>query len=224
MTLIYFIIMLGVIITIHECGHFIAAKSFHVYIPEFSIGMGPKLFQKQKGETKYTLRLLPIGGYVAMAGEEGVEDFKDIPHERTIKGIHPLKQLVVMLAGVFMNMILALLIFFVVFSVMGKSVATTKLNDVIVSSPAYNAGVEVGDTIVKVKYDNDIYQTFDTFDEYSEIMSSTSIEEPVTFVLEKPNGSTYEVTIERAIFGDNTSPMFGFSFDVHRENISPYEV
>ena len=94
MGIIYFVVLLGVIITVHECGHFIAAKSFNVYVPEFSIGMGPQLFQKVKGETKYSIRLLPIGGYVAMAGEEGVEGFEDIPYERTIKGIHPLKQLV----------------------------------------------------------------------------------------------------------------------------------
>ena len=62
--------MLGVLITIHELGHFIAAKIFRVYVFEFAIGFGPKIFRKKKGETYYSLRALPLGGYVAMLGEE----------------------------------------------------------------------------------------------------------------------------------------------------------
>ena len=73
-TILLAILIFGVIIIIHELGHFLTAKAVGIAVPEFSIGMGPKLLQWEKGETKYTLRLLPIGGYVAMEGEDEESD------------------------------------------------------------------------------------------------------------------------------------------------------
>ena len=75
LTLIYFIIVLLVVVTIHEFGHFLFAKIFGVYVYEFSIGMGPKLFGKKgkKGETDYCIRAIPIGGYVQLAVQHAVD-------------------------------------------------------------------------------------------------------------------------------------------------------
>ena len=72
MTIIYFILILGIVVLIHEFGHFIFAKKAGIYVYEFSIGMGPQLFKfhRKNDETEYSIRLLPIGGYVQMAGEE----------------------------------------------------------------------------------------------------------------------------------------------------------
>ena len=70
MTIIYFILVLTVTVMVHELGHFLLAKKNGVYVYEFSIGMGPKLISKKKGETEYSLRLFPIGGFVSMAGED----------------------------------------------------------------------------------------------------------------------------------------------------------
>ncbi|MFQ8582463.1 MAG: site-2 protease family protein [Holdemania massiliensis] len=81
-----------------------------MFTAEFSIGMGPKLWSYKGKETTFTLRALPIGGYVAMAGEEGSE-FEGVPRERTIKGVSHWKQIIIMLAGVIMNFVLAWLIF-----------------------------------------------------------------------------------------------------------------
>ena len=132
MQIIVFILGLSLLITIHELGHFIVAKIFGVYCHEFSIGMGPAIFSKKKGETKYSVRWLPIGGYVSMAGEEvnsendepkeelidedvteepikeknEIEEIPDIPYERTINGIKAWKRFLVIGAGVFMNFIL----------------------------------------------------------------------------------------------------------------------
>ena len=99
--IIYFILILSVIIIVHELGHLIAAKRFGVYCKEFSIGMGPVVYQKQVGETAWSIRALPIGGFVAMAGEEDDDEAEelDIPYERTLNGIKPWKQIVVMAAG-----------------------------------------------------------------------------------------------------------------------------
>ena len=68
------ILMFGVLIAVHEFGHFITAKLFGIRVNEFSIGMGPALFKREKGETLYSLRLLPIGGYCAMEGEDEESD------------------------------------------------------------------------------------------------------------------------------------------------------
>ena len=85
-----FVLILGSIITIHEFGHFVAAKYFGVYCSQFSIGFGPKIQSRKGKETDFEIRALPIGGFEAMAGEEGQEDqeaLKDVPYERTLKGL-----------------------------------------------------------------------------------------------------------------------------------------
>ena len=117
--ILVFFVILGAIVLIHELGHFLTAKLFGVYCAEFSIGMGPKLFSKKKGETDYQIRALPIGGYVAMAGEADQEDselMKDVPYERTLKGIKTWKKCIIMLAGVFMNFVLALVLLIGIYS------------------------------------------------------------------------------------------------------------
>ena len=109
MTLIWFILGLSVLIFIHELGHFTFAKLFGVYVYEFSLFMGPKLLQRKGKETKYTLRLLPIGGYCSMAGEQDQQsqrndeevdkDKINVPFERTINGVSWWKKFVILAAG-----------------------------------------------------------------------------------------------------------------------------
>ena len=118
MTILYillFLVFLSILIIIHELGHLAAAKAFKVYCLEYSIGMGPALFKikPKKGETQFTLRAIPFGGYVSMYGEgvelpEGVE----IPESRSINGIKAWKRAIILLAGVTMNAVLALVFFF----------------------------------------------------------------------------------------------------------------
>ena len=113
--IIVFILVIGSIITIHEFGHFMAAKYFGVYCSQFSIGFGPKLFSKKGKETEYEIRLLPIGGFVAMAGEadqQEVEEMKDVPFERTLQGKKAYQRVIIFLAGVFMNFVLAIVVLF----------------------------------------------------------------------------------------------------------------
>jgi regulator of sigma E protease len=109
--------MLGILVTIHELGHFIMAKAFKVYCFEFSIGFGPKIFSKRKGETYYSLRALPIGGYVSMYGETDVvpKEFEneEIDESRSLLKVHKGKRVAIMSAGVIMNFIIGLLIFFI---------------------------------------------------------------------------------------------------------------
>ncbi|HIX82668.1 RIP metalloprotease RseP [Erysipelatoclostridium sp. An15] len=169
--IIVFILILGIVVLIHEFGHFITAKSFGVYCSEFSIGMGPKLFSKKIGETEYEIRALPIGGFVSMAGEADneIEEFKDVPFERTINGISCWKKVVVFLAGVFMNFILSIVILIGVYSFIEVQDNTPVIGSVSDNGPAMMAGIEAGDRITKIAYDGEEY-IIGSYDDIREVM------------------------------------------------------
>lgn len=116
LSILLFLIALGILVTIHELGHFIAAKSFNVYCNDFSIGFGPKIIKikRKKGETTFNVGVLPLGGYVSMYGE-GVElpDGVTVPRNRSLEGIARWKRVIIMSAGVIMNFVLAYVIFFI---------------------------------------------------------------------------------------------------------------
>ena len=120
LTIIYFIFILGITVFIHELGHFLFAKKFGVYVYEFSIGMGPRLFKfnRKNDETDYCIRLFPIGGYVQMAGEE-VEVDEKIPVEKRLQSKKWYQRLLIMVAGVMNNFILAIVVLFIVALVNG---------------------------------------------------------------------------------------------------------
>ena len=105
------ILVFGVLIAVHELGHFMAAKACGVRVNEFSIGMGPALWKKQKGETQYSLRLFPVGGFCAMEGEE--EDSDD-PTALNNQGFWA--KLLIFAAGAAMNFIAGLLIILVLYA------------------------------------------------------------------------------------------------------------
>lgn len=120
LTLLVFLLSLGLLICLHELGHLSVAKLFKVYCYEYSIGMGPLLYKHKRkgGETQFSLRAFPIGGYVSMAGDEEAEqdrtgkEIAAVPKERTVNGIHWTKQIAVFAAGVAVNFLLAFLFFF----------------------------------------------------------------------------------------------------------------
>ena len=113
MTIIYFILILGITVFVHELGHFLWAKKFGVYVYEFSIGMGPKIFKfnRKNDETDYCVRLFPIGGFVQMAGEE-VEVDEKIPEQKRLTSKPAYQRFIIMVAGVSMNFLLAIILYF----------------------------------------------------------------------------------------------------------------
>ena len=115
--LLLFFVGLGLLVTIHELGHFIAAKSFKVYCSDFSIGFGPKIvkIKRKKGETKFSIGIVPLGGYVSMYADVGDElpDGVNIPKSRSVAGIARWKRYIIFGAGIVMNFVLAYLIFFI---------------------------------------------------------------------------------------------------------------
>lgn len=177
MGLLYFIVLLGIIIFIHELGHFLMAKLFHVYVGEFALGMGPKLISWQGKETLYSLRAIPLGGFCQMAGETGNELegelSVDVPAERSIKGISKWKQILIMVAGFMMNFALAWIIFTGVFVSQGytATVDLPRVGSIVANSPAERAGLMVNDTIVQIEFEDGTVLVPKTFSD----MSSASV-------------------------------------------------
>jgi regulator of sigma E protease len=135
--------MLLVLIIPHEWGHLIVAKLCGVKVNEFSVGMGPLLFKTQKGETQYSVRLLPLGGYCAMEGEEEAVD-----DPRSYSSKTPLQKIAILLAGVTMNVLIAILAITISYAVAGMPSNT--LGSVTPDSPAEAAGIRAGDKIIMV--------------------------------------------------------------------------
>lgn len=152
-TLISSVAVFLLVVMLHEFGHFTVAKLSGIKVNEFSIGMGPKLIQKQKGDTFYSLRALPIGGYVAMEGEE--ENSHD---PRAFNNVSILKRMAVVLAGAFMNFVLGFLAFTIIFSIVGYG--SNEIEKVIKNSPAEISGLKSGDKIVEINQikTKDIYK------------------------------------------------------------------
>ena len=117
-SIVLIILFFGLLIAIHEFGHFVAAKSLGVRVNEFAIGMGPALLSRQKGETTYSLRLFPIGGFCAMEGEEESSDDPRSFHNKPFW-----KKFIILVAGAFMNFVAGLVIILVIFFLAGSPAA-----------------------------------------------------------------------------------------------------
>ena len=142
--ILLFIVFLSVLIIVHELGHLAAAKAFKVYCLEYSIGMGPLLFKhkRKNGETQFSLRAIPFGGYVSMYGEgvelpEGVE----VPPERSLNNIKWWKRAIILVAGVTMNSVLAITLFFISNCIPQQTYDYINQISIQESSIAYNAGL-----------------------------------------------------------------------------------
>lgn len=143
MTIVYALIIFAILILVHELGHFITAKMFGVKVNEFALGMGPALYKKQGRETVFSVRAIPIGGFCSMEGEN--EDSED---ERAFNKKPAGKRAVILAAGSFMNLMLAIIIFSLILFSLGY--AQTTLSEVKAGSPAEKAGLLEGDKIVSV--------------------------------------------------------------------------
>lgn len=147
-TILAAIFVFGVLITVHEFGHFITAKMTGMRVDEFAIGFGPNIFQKKVGDTLYSLRIIPLGGYNKIAGMDPDEpDSEDSFKSKSI----PARMLVI-LAGSLMNFLLPILLFFAIFMINGvqKPLDTPVLGTVVADKSAAKAGLTVGDRIISI--------------------------------------------------------------------------
>jgi regulator of sigma E protease len=161
MSIILFIIILGVLIFVHELGHFLVAKKSGIRVDEFAVGFPPKLFSFEKGGTKYSLNLIPFGGYVKIYGENSEEKSVDPDAKDSFVNKSPLIQGGVLVAGVVFNMIFAWFLFLIVLMAGSPTAITAdnyeRVRDPFVTitnvqdgSPAQNAGIKAGDKILAI--------------------------------------------------------------------------
>lgn len=152
-TAVSFIVCLGVLIFVHELGHFLFAKLFKVRVLKFSLGFGPKIISKTVGETEYQLSALPLGGYVKMFGENPDEhEASAEDREASFAFKKVWQRFLIVFAGPLFNLIFSLVLFFFVFLFLGlpDSLDTTKIGEVSMDSPAATAGIQAQDTILTI--------------------------------------------------------------------------
>lgn len=142
------IFLFGIIIAIHEFGHFSFAKLFDVKVNEFSLGMGPKLLKKKKGETTYALRLFPIGGFVSMEGED-----EDSDNPRAFNNKPAWQRFIIIAAGAVLNLILGVVVVGICLSC-GDLVGTRQIHSFMEDSVSDKSGLQAGDVIVKINNTN----------------------------------------------------------------------
>lgn len=145
MKIVIALIIFEVIILIHEFGHFIVAKKCGVKVNEFAIGMGPAFLKKQKGETLYALRLLPIGGYCAMEGEDA-----DSTDDRAFNKKSVPKRMAIVVAGIVMNLILGFVMLIIYNAMSAPMTSTTISKFESENAKSHQTGLEVGDKIISV--------------------------------------------------------------------------
>ena len=153
--LLPFIVVLGVLVFFHELGHFLVAKYFNVKVLKFALGFGPRLVWKTFGETEYSVRAVPLGGYVKMLGEdpeeEEAEDLTPEDAERAFNNQHVLKRIAIAAAGPIFNLILAFFLFWLLYWSAGAYIVTPEIGQVSPDSPAMKAGLQKGDLIVAIQ-------------------------------------------------------------------------
>ncbi|QQY80702.1 regulator of sigma E protease [Keratinibaculum paraultunense] len=190
LTIIAAIFVFLMVILFHEFGHFIVAKTVGIKVNEFSIGMGPKILQKTKGETKYTIRILPIGGYVSMEGED--EKSND---PRSFNNVSPLSRIAVVAAGAIMNFILAIIVFSIVSYSVGMP--STTVYKTLEGSPAEEVGILSGDQIISINGEK-----INSWDEISEEISKSNPEEYIDIVILR-KGKTIKYNLKPEISEEN---------------------
>src|SRR5450432_4477807 len=145
-------VLIGVMIMIHELGHFWAARYFDVKVEAFSFGFGPRLFGFRRGETDFRFSLILFGGYVKMAGEQAAEDGVDDP--RSLLAKPRWQRLIIAFAGPFMNVVLAISLLTGLYMVKYQRVSDADMQavigHVIADSPAAKAGIQDNDRIVRL--------------------------------------------------------------------------
>lgn len=210
LTAIWAILIFCILIFIHEFGHFITAKLSGMTVHEFSIGMGSKVIGFSKNFTDYSIRLLPIGGYVKLEGEDGESTDPNAFCNKSL-----FKRFVVLISGALMNFLLGFLIFFIIYSSVG-SVASNRIDTIIENSVFEKSDIKSGDYIVKMEgdmYSSDIrsYRDISVF-----ISLNGANKAKITF---NRNGEEFTKEITPVYNSDEGRALFGFMPSY--ENVTP---
>ncbi len=215
-TFLIFGLTISLLVFIHEGGHFLVAKRARVWVHEFAIGFGPAIWRRKKGETEYTFRILPLGGFVRMAGEDAKsEDDQAVPKDRLFSSKSPFTRIAIIFAGPLANMLFAILMMVIFISSFG--VPFVEIGEINASSPA--AGVlRSGDKILNLN-NEEIYFT----EQVQGIIQKTK-ETPIDAVIER-NGQQQKVTLKPYYDKEMGRYLIGvfFNFPLNRVSGVPSE-
>jgi regulator of sigma E protease len=203
MNIILIIIIFGVIVFFHELGHFLVAKLNKISVMEFSVGMGPAIFSFTKKETKYSLRLLPLGGYCMMMGED-----EDLDDENAFGNKSVLARMAVVLAGPFFNFILAFVFSIVLIHYAGCDPST--LTYVEEGGAADEAGISEGDTIISLQTQGE--SSAERIYNYRELLLYRQLHDselPITMKMRAADGTVYTATVTPKLDEESGSYMLG---------------
>lgn len=202
------ILVLGGLIFFHELGHFLVARLLGVGVKAFSLGFGPKVAGFTRGQTQYKLSLIPLGGYVQLAGESGQEE-EDFPHDKLFMSKPPALRMLVVAAGPFFNFLLAFLIYWALILNQGLTALVPSVGQVLEGSPAMEAGVRPGDVILAIDG-----QRLEFFSEIAEKIRDGH-GKPVTLLVQRDSDEltmtmTPRLRKVKTLFGDDEEiPMIG---------------
>lgn len=205
MSIIFAILIFSFLIFIHEFGHFITAKLSGVQVNEFAMFMGPAIWKKQKGETLYSIRCIPIGGYCAMEGED-----KDTDNPRSFQKAAWWKRLIILVAGSGMNFIAGILIMVIVFLPAQQFITPTISNIEQGSLIGGTNGLQVGDTLLEVDGEKIYVQS-----DFSTILALNPGD--VHDIVVERNGERVvlkDFEMKTTLFEGEETPRYGFSFSV----------
>lgn len=226
LTIVSFIIVLGVLVFIHEFGHYITAKKSDIMVSEFALGFGPKLISKKVGETVYSIRAIPLGGFCNMVGEFPADD--SMPAEekevydqakdngRLFTQKSAFKRLAVILMGPIMNFLLAALIFILAFTVFGVPTSTTEeavLGEVIPQQPAAEAGLRANDQILAING-----QEVDSWEEMSQLIRNRT-DQQITIRYQR-EGEVNTINLTPVLSEDGERGVIGIYPQLIRERVS----
>jgi len=249
MTVIYAIVVLGILIFVHELGHFILAKMMGVSVEKFSLGFGPKLIGKKVGETEYLLSAFPLGGYVKMFGEGGyieggevhnsggvdnppaeelaldtLRELTDEEKARSFAHKPVMARIAIVLAGPIFNLVFAWMIF-IILCMLGVPTVTTKIGEVLKDKPAAKAGLQTGDLITIING-----KSIKKWEEIAETVFASRGETLTITVKRGDKDVNYSITpeprISKNLFGEKIS---GYAIgvasagDFVKEYYNPYQ-
>lgn len=219
--LILLIIILGVLIFVHELGHYITAKNRGAYVYEFALGMGPKIFSfKRKGKndpTEYSLRLFPIGGYCAIAGEVDENDGMDVKLKKDDYMCNKKiwERCLILIAGVVMNFLTGIVILFISALIWGANEQTSIVGQAPEGYPVADAGIDIGDRILSING-----KKTGTWDKITLVLNLKNKSDEYIFKVKKKDGSIKEYSIIPVKTSDeegNETVVFGIGQETERK-------
>lgn len=222
-TPVAFIVVLGILIFVHEFGHFIVARRLGVGVTKFSFGFGPKLFGVKRGETEYLVSAIPLGGYVKLVGESDGDEVPEDQRGRSFSHKPVAVKMAVVAAGPLGNLLFAVLVFWIVF-LGGVPTLTPKIGNVLPDSPAARAGLKAGDVVLRIGGD-----AITTWEELAARIRQEGAARELSMTVRR-DGKEFTVTVTaeiregKSIFGEKVmEPRIGIvaGQDIVRRKLGP---